>query len=60
LIGVVVITLLDPTDHVLIPNWEDSLPPEARSSHYIPPTAEDAPGPEPGTATGPAVAGGED
>ena len=60
LAGVVGITLLDSTDHVLIPDWEDSLPPEARSPHYVPPAAKDASGPEPGTATGPAVAGGED
>ncbi len=62
LTGVVVIALLDPTDHVLIPNWEDSLPPEARS---VPAPAPDVapspgPGPAPGSAPGPAVAGGED
>jgi len=32
LVGVVVIGTLDSTAHVLIPDWEDSLPPEARSA----------------------------
>ena len=31
LAGVVVILMLEPTSHTLIPHWEDSLPPEARS-----------------------------
>ena len=31
LAGLVVIGLLDSTSHVLIPDWEDDLPPEARS-----------------------------
>jgi MFS family permease len=30
--GVVCILLLEPTSRLLIPNWEESLPPEARSS----------------------------
>lgn len=30
--GVVCILLLEPTSRILIPNWEESLPPEARSS----------------------------
>ena len=30
--GVVVILTLESTSRMLIPNWEDSLPPEARSS----------------------------
>ena len=34
--GVVVIMTLEPTDRILIPHWEDSLPPEART---VPPTA---------------------
>lgn len=32
LAGVVFILLLEPTSRILIPHWEDSLPPEARSS----------------------------
>ena len=36
--GVVAIALLEPTDKVLIPDWEQSLPPEARSVP-IPPFA---------------------
>lgn len=35
LVGVVVIALLDSTAHILIPDWEASLPPEARSAHAI-------------------------
>lgn len=54
LTGVVVIALLDSTSHVLIPNWEDSLPPEARSVTQLAPEARSGPDP------GPAVAGGED
>ncbi|MCH8799368.1 MAG: MFS transporter [Chloroflexi bacterium] len=30
--GLVVIAMLDSTSHVLIPDWEESLPPEARSN----------------------------
>jgi predicted MFS family arabinose efflux permease len=41
LTGVLVIATLDPTDHVLIPNWEDSLPPEARSAPARAPAAAD-------------------
>ncbi|MEK7807259.1 MAG: MFS transporter [Chloroflexota bacterium] len=39
--GVVVIAMLDPTSRVLIPHWEDSLPPEARSA----PSGVSAPSP---------------
>ncbi len=74
LTGVVVIALLDSTDHVLIPNWEEDLPPEARSAAYIAskpepaleprpigePPSSSAPDPAPGTTPGPAVAGGHD
>ena len=31
-VGVVVIATMEPTKRMLIPNWEDSLPPEARSA----------------------------
>ncbi|MCI0802175.1 MAG: MFS transporter [Chloroflexi bacterium] len=33
--GLVVIAMLDSTSHVLIPDWEESLPPEARSN-FVP------------------------
>ncbi len=36
--GLLVIATLDSTSHVLIPDWEDSLPPEARSN-FVPGTA---------------------
>ena len=40
--GVVVIMLLDNTSHVLIPDWEDDLPQEARSDYVLgPATADD-------------------
>lgn len=48
LIGVVVIAMLESTAQVLIPSWEDSLPPEAEPSLAL------------GTGPGTAVAGGED
>ena len=32
LAGAVLVFLLEPTSRILIPNWEDSLPPEARST----------------------------
>jgi MFS family permease len=41
LTGVVVITTLDPTSRVLIPHWEESLPPEARSVPASAPAAAD-------------------
>ncbi len=50
LTGLVVIATLDSTAHVLIPDWEDSLPAEAQSAPLL----------APGAAPGPAVAGGED
>ncbi len=34
-VGLLVIATLDSTSHVLIPDWEDSLPPEARSD-FVP------------------------
>ena len=34
--GVVVILMLEPTSEVLIPDWEQSLPPEARSLPIVP------------------------
>ena len=47
LVGVVVIMTLESTSRVLIPNWEESLPPEARStesnSHVPLPTGKDEP-----------------
>lgn len=46
--GVVVILMLEPTTRVLIPDWELSLPPEARS---LPDT--DRPGPASGPLTAP-------
>lgn len=39
LAGVVFILLLEPTSRILIPHWEDSLPPEARSAAPARPTA---------------------
>ena len=39
--GVVVIAMLDPTSRVLIPHWEESLPPEARSAPARAPAAAD-------------------
>jgi len=33
LTGVFVISTLENTSHVLIPDWEDALPPEARSNY---------------------------
>ena len=33
--GLLVIATLDSTDHILIPDWEDALPPEARSN-FVP------------------------
>jgi hypothetical protein len=33
--GLLVIATLESTSHVLIPDWEDSLPPEARSG-FVP------------------------
>lgn len=50
LAGVAVVATLASTSQVLIPDWEDALPPEARSEPSI----------RPGTAPGTAVAGGED
>jgi len=41
LAGVVVILMLDSTSQVLIPDWEQSLPPEARSSPTVPLPAAD-------------------
>ena len=46
LLGVVIIATLDSTAHVLIPDWEESLPEEARSSFR--------------PATAPSPAGGDD
>ena len=47
--GVVVIATLDSTSHVLIPEWEDSLPAEARgSARLASPDTGDAHGPAPG------------
>ncbi|HAA94707.1 MAG TPA: hypothetical protein DCE26_03350 [Dehalococcoidia bacterium] len=40
LTGVLIIASLDNTSHVLIPDWEDSLPPEARSN-FVPGAAGD-------------------
>jgi MFS family permease len=39
LTGVVVITTLDSTSRLLIPHWEESLPPEARSEYARAPAA---------------------
>ena len=36
--GAVFILFLEPTTRVLIPNWEDSLPPEARTLATAPPS----------------------
>ncbi|CUV03086.1 hypothetical protein MGWOODY_Clf2726 [hydrothermal vent metagenome] len=36
-----VIATLESTSHVLIPDWEDSLPPEARSNFLPGPAAGD-------------------
>ena len=43
IVGVVVITSLESSRRILIPNWEDSLPPEARSN--APPRPEPLPAP---------------
>jgi MFS family permease len=49
LVGVLAILTLESTKQVLIPNWEDSLPPEARSDAISRPPPEPQPAPRPGT-----------
>ena len=51
--GVVVIMTLEPTSRILIPDWENSLPPEAR-------TTPQPDRPLPGTAAAPGPAAGDD
>ena len=48
IVGVLVILTLEPTKRVLIPNWEDSLPPEARSDALFKPRPEPRPAPPSG------------
>ena len=48
IIGVTVILTLESTKRVLIPDWEDSLPPEARSEALFRPPSEPRPAPPPG------------
>ena len=43
LLGALVILSMEPDNRVLIPAWEDSLPPEARSDFEASPTAAGAP-----------------
>jgi MFS family permease len=49
LVGVLAILTMESTKQVLIPNWEDSLPPEARSDAISRPPPEPQPAPRPGT-----------
>ena len=48
IVGVLVIMTLESTKRVLIPDWEDSLPPEARSEALFNPNVETRPAPPPG------------
>ena len=54
--GVVVITLLDSNSHVLIPDWENELPDEARTK---PAAVHPSPPPSPGPTAVPIPAGGD-
>lgn len=54
MVGVLVILTLESTKRVLIPNWEESLPPEARSENLFRPRPTPAvDDPPPGTAPAP-------
>ena len=48
IVGVLVILTLESTKRVLIPDWEESLPPEARSEALFKPQPEPRPAPPPG------------
>ena len=48
LVGVLAILTLEPTTRVLIPDWEDSLPPEARTDAMVRPQPESRPAPPQG------------
>ena len=53
IVGVLVILTLESTKRVLIPNWEESLPPESRSENLITPRPAPQVGPSPGAAAEP-------
>jgi len=44
IVGVLVILTLESTKRVLIPDWENSLPPDARSQNLLKPRADAQPG----------------
>ena len=48
LVGVLAILTLEPTTRVLIPDWEDSLPPEARTDAMVRSKPESRPAPPQG------------
>ena len=52
IVGVAVILTLEPTKRVLIPDWENSLPPEARTEAMARRQPEPRPAPSPGALPG--------